>query len=348
VGVTAVALAAALAAGGIVASYDRLVAKPSRYGAWWDVVVGQYSERAPLDAGIAKLRTNPAVVAAAGYADQPDLAKIDGRSTRLVAATTYIGHEQPIITSGRAPVAADEIAVGQSMHKHIGDNVRLVTDSRRVHVRVVGIVVINDPITTQSGAGDGAFVTQAGMDRIAGSKGLPQSIAIKLDPHLDRASAIESVRRDFSGSIRSAAPQVDVRNLGLLRAVPWLISALVGILALATLVHALVIILVRNRTNLAVLAALGFTRRQRRGVGVFASVALVITGIAISIPVGLIVGNQIWRGVTRQIGLPSRTEVAWATLVAAPICALALAAFVALVATRRTARMSPSEQLHVE
>ena len=50
--------------------------------------------------------------------------------------------------------------------------------------------------------------------------------------------AIESVRRDFSGSIRAVGPQVDVRNLGHLRAVPWLISTLIAVVALATLIHA--------------------------------------------------------------------------------------------------------------
>ena len=112
------------------------------------------------------------------------------------------------------------------------------------------------------------------------------------------------MRRDFSGSIREATPQVDVRNLGHLRAVPWLISALIAILALATLIHALVTIVARNRTNLAVLAALGLTRGQRRAVGVFASAALVFVGIVVAIPFGLIVGNLIWRAVTRQNGLP--------------------------------------------
>ena len=49
IAVTAIAVAAGVAAGGLVASYDRLVAKPDRYGAWWDVVVGQYSQPGPLE-----------------------------------------------------------------------------------------------------------------------------------------------------------------------------------------------------------------------------------------------------------------------------------------------------------
>jgi hypothetical protein len=355
IAVTAIAVAAGLAAGGISASYDRLVAKPSRFGAWWDVAVGQYSERAPLDAGIAKLRANPDVVAAAGYQDDVDNFSFDGRTTPIVAATNYIGHEEPPTTDGRAPLAVHEIALGSTtarvLNKHIGDDVilRNNNDSKvRIRLRVVGIAVVNDPITSQSGAGDGVVVTPRLVAETAGPGNIPQSIVIKLDPQRDRAAAIESVRGDFSGSIRRATPQVDVRNLGHLRAVPWLISALIAILALATLVHALVTIVARNRTNLAVLAALGLTRGQRRAVGVFASAGLVFVGIVVAIPFGLIVGNLIWRDVTRQNGLPTHSVVAWSTLVAAPIAALAIAAVVALVAVRGTIRMSPSEQLRVE
>src|SRR5262249_46084571 len=58
VAVTAVAIAACIAAGGLVASYDRLVGAPERYGASWDVAVGQYSQSDALAAGIAKLRAN--------------------------------------------------------------------------------------------------------------------------------------------------------------------------------------------------------------------------------------------------------------------------------------------------
>ncbi len=355
IGVTAVALTAGLAAGVMVASYDRLVSEPARFGAWWTIAVGQYSERAPLDAGIAKLRGNPAVVAASGYQDDVDTFTFDGRAAPVVAATNYIGHEQPMTTDGRAPAGDREVALGrttlQALHKHIGDAVTLGNTSNphvRLRLRVVGIAVVNDPITSQSGAGEGAVVVPRVLAETTGPSNVPQSIVIKLDPRRDRAAAIESVRRDFPGSIREVTPQVDVRNLGHLRAVPWLISALIAILALATLVHALVTMLGRNRTNLAVLAALGFTRGQRRAVGVVASLALIVTGIAIAVPLGLIAGNRIWRGVTQHIGLPADTTVGWTTLVVAPLGALAVAVLIALAASRGTVRMAPSEQLRVE
>ena len=85
--------------------------------------------------------------------------------------------------------------------------------------------------------------------QIGGPASVAQSIVIQLDPHRNRAAAIESVRKDFSGSIRTAIPQIDARNLGRLRSVPWLIALLIALLAVATLVHALITMFARNRKD---------------------------------------------------------------------------------------------------
>ena len=353
VAVTVVAVAAAIAAGSLVASYDRLVREPRRYGAWWDVAVGQYSEPSALAEGVAKLRANSAVVAAAGYLEQADVAAVDGSSTRILALRSYVGHRGPVMARGRAPTSADEVALGrataQRIHKSVGDHVTVVSsDDTRLRLRVVGIVVVNDPVSTQASAGDGVFVRPSAYNALAGPGSIPQSLVIRLDPHRDRAAAIESVRRDFAGSIREVGPQVGARDLGRLRTVPWLIAALIALLALATFVHALLTVLARNRTTLAVLAVLGFRRRQRRRVGLFASLLLVASGIAIGVPVGLLLGSAVWTAVADGIDLPSGAVLAWPEAVAATIAAFGVAVVVALVATTGPLRTTPSEQLRVE
>jgi hypothetical protein len=364
VAVTAIAISVGVAAGCVVASYDHLVAGPSGYGARWDVAVGQYSDRSALDAGVAKLRANPTVVAAAGYYEQPDVAqtdvaqsdvsKIEGRNARFLALADYIGHSDPVVARGRTPMTDNEVALGRAtarlLHKGIGDTVKVVSPTHEtLPLQVVGIVVVNDPVAARSGAGDGVFVRPRVFAKIAGPGGdVAQSIVLRLDPHRDRAAAIESVRRDFPGSIREAVPSVDVGNVGRLRALPRLIAALFAILALATLIHASATMFARNRTTLAVLAALGFTRGQRRGACVFATTALVFVGVWIGIPTGMIVGQRVWRALADGIDLPSTAAQAWLTLTVASIAALGLAALVALVASRRSVRSKPIDQLCVE
>jgi putative ABC transport system permease protein len=175
-----------------------------------------------------------------------------------------------------------------------------------------------------------------------------QSIVIRIDPARDRDAAIESLRRDFAGSLREATPQVDTRDLGRLRAVPWLIAALVGVLALATLVHALVTLHARHRLDLAVLAALGFTRRQRRGVTLLASVAAALLGALIGVPLGVLVGIEVWRGAARGTGLQPPSAVAWPTILVALLSATAAVAAVTTGAARRSLATAPAEQLRVE
>ena len=127
IAVTAIAVAAGVAAGSLVASFDHLVAEPQHYGASWDIVVGQYGQPGPLAAGVAKLRANPAVVAAAGYYEQSDVAKVDGQAALVFALRDYIGHRGPVMASGRAPRDDNEVALGRAtarkIHKHIGDEV---------------------------------------------------------------------------------------------------------------------------------------------------------------------------------------------------------------------------------
>jgi predicted lysophospholipase L1 biosynthesis ABC-type transport system permease subunit len=353
VAVTAVAVAAGIAAGSLIASYDRLASEPRRYGAWWDVAVGQYSEPSALEEGVAKLRANPAVDAAAGYLEQADVAAVDGSSTRILALQRYVGHRGPVMARGRAPTSDSEVALGRAtarrIHKSVGDQVTVVSsDDTKLRLRVVGIVVVNDPVSPQASAGDGAFIRPSVYDALAGPGSIPQSIVIRLDPHRDRAAAIESVRRDFAGSIREVTPQVGARDLGRLRTVPWLIAGLIALLALATFVHALVTVLGRNRTTLAVLAVLGFRRRQRRRVGLFAGLLLVALGIAIGIPAGLLLGSAVWAAVANGIDLPSGAVLAWPVAVAAAIAAIGVAVVVALVAGTGPLRTTPSEQLRVE
>ena len=353
VAVTAVAVAAGIAAGGVVFSYDRLVGESERYGAWWDLAVGQYSEQRALDAGVAKLRANPAVAEAAGYLDQSNVAGISGKHELLISQVDYIGHRGPVMVRGRAPTADTEVALGRAtarrLHKTVGDEVAVDgTLNAKLRLRVVGIVLVNDPVSSQAPAGSGVFVRPRPFATLMGPGSIPQSIVIRLDPNRDRAAAIDSVRRDFAGSIREATPQVDARNLGRLRSLPWLIAGLVGILALATLIHALVSILGRNRTALAVLAALGLVRRQRRDVGLFASLLLVVGGAALGVPLGLFLGATVWRAVADGIDLPSASVIAWSALVVAVIVATGAAAFIALVASRGALRLTPSEQLRVE
>ncbi len=354
VSVTAIAIAAAVTAGVAVASLDRVIDEPVRYGAWWDVVVGQYSQLEAYQDGVAKLAANPAVVGAAAYSDLSDFTvSIDSVFTLMISADAVVGDPQPVITSGRAPNRDDEIALGRTtarkLAKTIGDSVTVTAGRARAtrEMRVVGIAIVADPVTTATAAGDGAYVTGATMVELANGN-VPQSITVRLDPKLDRSAAIESVRQDFPGSIRAASPQADTANLARLRRVPWLIVALIGVLAAATFVHTLVTLLARRRRDLAVLAALGMRRGERRSVGVVTAVLLVAGGALIGVPGGLVLGRWFWQQVATRISIASDPRTSWGALALGPLTAVVVALVVAVFVSRRNTRGSAAALIRVE
>jgi putative ABC transport system permease protein len=304
---------------------------------------------------VARLADNPAVIEAAAYADATDFTlSIDGLPSLLVAADPVIGHPAPVITSGREPVDDQEIALGRStarkIHKGIGDTVTVSDDGGNqlsLELRVVGITIISDPVTSPSAAGDGAFVRLAVLSELQYAE-IPQSIVVRLDPSVDRAAAIESVREDFPGSIRGVVPQADTQNLARLRTVPWLIVTLVSLLAAATLVHSLFTLLSRRRGDLAVLAALGLRRGQRREIGVVTATLLVATGTVIGVPGGVLLGRWFWQLVATRISIAAEPRTAWWALGTGPALALGIAIVVALVSGWRVTRGSAAGQLRVE
>ena len=354
VSVTAIALAAAVTAGVAVASLDRVIDEPVRYGAWWDVTVGQYSQLKAYEDGVAKLAANPAVLEAAAYSDLTDnTVSIDSMPTLMIAAEAVVGDPHPVVTSGRAPSRDDEIALGRTtarkLGKTIGDSVTVTAGRARttLEMRVVGIAIVTDPISTPTTAGDGAYVTVATGFQLQNG-GVPQSIAVRLDPKLDRSAAIESVRQDFPGSIRVASPQADTANLARLRRVPWMIVVLIGVLATATFVHTLVTLLARRRRDLAVLAALGMRRGERRSVCVFTAVMLVASGALIGIPGGLVLGRWFWQQVATRISIASDPQTSWGALTLGPLAALAVSLVTAVLASWRITRGPAAALIRVE
>ena len=76
---------------------------------------------------------------------------------------------------------------------------------------------------------------------------------------------------------------------------PLALGAFFALLASATVAHALVTTVRRRRHDLAVLRAIGFTRRQTRGAIAWQSTLLAVAGLVVGVPVGIAVGRIAWR-----------------------------------------------------
>ena len=153
-------------------------------------------------------------------------------------------------------------------------------------------------------------------------------------------------------ALRSMLPTAVV-DLGHLATMPLVLAVFFGLLACATVAHALVTTVRRRRYDLAVLRSVGFTRRQSRIAIAWQATLLAVAGIVVGVPLGLITGRVIWRLVAEDspvayvppveaiavlVVVPLRVEVG------AEVLAQALAAGPAHAATR----IRPAETLRAE
>ena len=77
---------------------------------------------------------------------------------------------------------------------------------------------------------------------------------------------------------------------------PLALGAFLALLAIGAVGHALSIAVRRRRHELAVLRALGLTRRQSRLVIATQASLLAVIGLAFGIPLGVALGRTLWRG----------------------------------------------------
>ena len=89
----------------------------------------------------------------------------------------------------------------------------------------------------------------------------------------------------------------------------------------------------------------------RRGVYQAISVqagALALVGAAIGIPLGVVAGRALWRGLARTLGVVVTVEVPWTAIFLATVATCVVLALLALVPARRVARTPPAHALRAE
>jgi hypothetical protein len=343
-----VALTAAVTFG---ASLHRLVDTPRLQGWNWDVVVGNGNDAAappghPLDhlstvAGYAETRTlnEPLQI---GHLTVP------GRELQTVR-----GGVEPIVLEGRLPSRGEEIALGRAtldgLHAHVGDLVTVGTSAARRRMRIVGEAVMV-PLADTDGTtlGRGAIVAPSGA-HLLGSQGqdAPEYL-VRFAPGVSLAAGIRSLQPAFSGTIlRPVRPQ-DVDDVARLDRLPGLLAGLVVLVAIGTLVHALVLSVRERRRDLGVLRTFGFTPRQTLATVTSQAVAIAVVAVVLGVPLGLAGGRWGWRLVNDGIGSLAAPTVPLVAVVVCGLAGLAAAPLLALGPGWRSARLRPAEALRTE
>jgi hypothetical protein len=356
--VAVVALVASLVFG---ASLQGLVDHPKSYGWDWDLTL--YDEAGYGSIGWGKahdvLDTDPAVDAWAGVSF--GAVQIDGRNVNAVAidpppASGRAGAQArvgPPIVSGHAPTGPDEVVLGATtladIDRHVGDSVSLGDGDGERRVRIVGTAVfptIGPVFGGYASLGQGALLPSGADPKIffnSRAANGPPVIYVRFRPGADARAAAKRIADRapelgrFAGTTEVLPVQrpAEIVNYTSMGSTPALLAGLLVFAALMSLGLALTSGVGKRRRELSVLKSLGFTRRQVSATVVWQSSIIVMVGLVIGGPLGIVLGRWLWTLFAQQLAVLAVPVVPLLTLAAFAVGLLVMAAVVSSVPARR-------------
>jgi hypothetical protein len=351
-----------LAAFTFAAGVSDAAANLARFGQTWQL--GAYLGLSGQDFGPAS-QVLPAVAADPDVTGVDD-ARVGGAQSGQVSVESFTydpaaGKQVPVVlTGGRLPVAADEIVLAPTtageMHAATGSVVRLAGAAGPRPLTVTGIGFV--PSGPHNSYDEGAWLTPAGYDRLFRGAHFAFKFhlaLVSLRPGADVQVVAQRLDRTAKaikgGKAFSFAPPPPLAQVQIVKdvaALPLALSAFLAVLAVGAVGHALSIAVRRRRHELAVLRALGLTRRQSRLVIVTQATLLAAVGIIFGVPLGLALGRVLWRAAADMTPLAYRPPLAALALLLVVPLALLVANLLAAWPARRAARLHAGQILRTE
>jgi hypothetical protein len=332
------------------AGINDTVANPDRAGVQADAVLqGDYGEALAAEA-LSAVRDDPAVrdaVLATWWRNLPV-----GSGISVWTYQTLVGDLPVTVLRGRTPVTSDEIALAPRLLAGLGTDVgERIPAGEDGSLLVVGEVLVPD--NSHQGYDGSGFMTVAGAARLAppggGVVGRDREEAV-LVTWRQGAAVEEAVQRLGDAGLTAVPPgqPATLTSLRNLLAIPLWLGCFLGLLAAATVAHAVTTTVRRRRHDLAVLASLGLSPRQARASIAVQATLLALVGLAAGVPLGVAAGRVLWRSVNESFSFLYVAPLAvTAVLVVWPV-AVAVANLLAAAPARRAAAIRPAVVLRAE
>jgi ABC-type lipoprotein release transport system permease subunit len=285
---------------------DDAVNTPQRYGQTWQAggflglnghdFIGPAKERAQLS----KLANLPEV---AGVNDTRLLpVTIADQSLTLFELSPLGGGVTPVSLTGHEPETDNEIALGphtaQLLNAHVGDKVK-VKGAHTLPFTVSGITFV--PAAIHNAYDEGAWVTGSAFKKLYPDGFFKfHLVLVRFNHGVAKAAGIKAANAATGFGFGPDSPPSDVINLRRVRALPTLMGAFLGLLAIGAVGHALATAVYRRRHDIAVLRALGLTSPQVRATVAWQATTLAIVGLVFGIPLGLALARTLWRVVAER------------------------------------------------
>ena len=324
-------------------SLDRLATTPARYGWVADFAI---IDSRPFD--MADLSRDPRVEAIVDTSAVP--VHIDDRRMEGIALRPLKGEVPLTVVSGRLPAEDDEVALGSrealKLGAGVGSTVSIATydtEGTRTQrsLRVVGLVIVP---AVDDGLGQGAVLTARTLAAAGRSAAFTTALVDVRD------ADAQAMYRELASRLEMipASQPAEVRNLVALGRLPLVLAVFFGALAMAVLVHSLVLTARRRAPDLAVLRVIGLTPAQVAGALVTMALTIGLVGLALGPALGLAVGRVVWGEVASGIGTASDPAVPWLVLVLSVPVVLVGTVLAAVLPARRAATLRPAAVLRSE
>lgn len=283
---------------------------------------------------------------------------INGKDVDAIAGQSLRGQLVVTMINGRLPSAGNEVTLGattlRQLGAHVGSVVRVAVPQPQggSHIssfRIVGTAVF--PPNGVGGLGTGALFT---LDSFLGGRCNPgpkqnacfvQSViaaqgafVVRAAPGAQGQAALTRLSRAYPSEVTHPATPTNLVNFGEAVDFPLIFGLVVILFGTATLMHFLVVSVVRRRREAGLLKSLGFIRRQVAFAVSWQTTTVAVVGIIIGVPVGIAIGREVWRAFANNLGvLPIPVVTVWVMVAVASgtlIVANVLAIGPALVASR--------------
>ena len=338
-------------------SLNSLIKHPALYGWNWNYALfSAFSGDEDLPAHVTDqlLTHDPAVAQFSGaYFSSVD---IDGQRGLPAIGMRPGAPVQPPVLQGSGLQSADQIVLGAStmasLHTHIGANLevgtgqgqttRLVVAGEATMPAIMGPgmgtgVLIDDLIippavrNTQGNSVPGPqifFVRTKGGDSPAALRSL-DAVARKIN--------VADSDQPASGATSVLRPEVIV-NSDSIETIPTVLGVGLAAGAVVALGITLVASVRRRRRDLAIMKTLGLSARQLATVVAWQASVAVLIGTVVGVPLGIVVGRQLWDLFARGIQAVPAPVVPTLLVTAVSLGAIVLANVVAVIPGRIAAR----------
>ncbi len=350
------------------ASLSHLTATPRLYGDTFQLNFTDLAGAGPDATLLKSLEHNPAISGITrGYAVEVSIDKI---AVGAIAGSPIRGALLLSSASGPVPSGDGQIGLGattmRQLGAHLGSTVEVTVTSpsgteRTVPFRVVSQIsfpVLGGVVGLGRGAaftiaGYQAAVCPAGPHRPAclraflvgsGGGGLLASVVAGRSGQ----AAVHYYLRSYQSITALPVTPTSLVNFGEAVNFPLIFGGMLALSGAATLVHLLVVSVSRRRREVGLLKALGFVNRQIVASVAWQATALVAVGIVVGVPLGIVLGRQVWSAFANNLGVVPVPVVQPLLLAAIVLCILLVANLLAMAPAFAARRSKPQQLLRAQ